>query len=73
MRLLPKITGALSVLGRWEPTGDDVGDHTIDLALGLKWELPRAFLLSAYAIVPLNINEGLRPAVAWTVGFESTF
>ncbi len=73
MRLLPKITGALSVLGRWEPTGDGVGDHTIDVALGLKWELPRAFLLSAYAIVPLNINEGLRPAVAWTVGFESTF
>ncbi len=72
-RLHPRLTTSLSVIGLWEPTGDDIGDHLIDLALGAKWELPGSVVLGTYVLLPLNVNEGLRTDFAWTIGIESTF
>ena len=72
-RLHPKLTTSLSVIGLWEPTGDGVGDHLIDLAIGTKWELPRSVVLGAYVLLPLNVNEGLRTDFTWTLGIEATF
>jgi hypothetical protein len=33
-RVHPRLTVAVDALGRWEPNGDGIGDHTIDLGLG---------------------------------------
>lgn len=72
-RLLPSLTAAAEILGRWEPWGDGIGDHTADLAVGLKWNLYRSLLLSGNVQIPLNRNEGLRADVIWSVGLEYTF
>ncbi|HSF32956.1 MAG TPA: transporter [Candidatus Tectomicrobia bacterium] len=72
-RLHPKVTGAIDVLGRWEPQGDGIGDNMVDLALGAKWNIFGTFLLNGIVQLPLNRNEGLRPNVIWTVGIENTF
>jgi len=72
-RVHRSLTVAVDVLGRWEPSGDGVGDHMVDLALGAKWNVFRTFLLNANVQLPLNRGEGLRPNFIWTVGIENTF
>jgi hypothetical protein len=72
-RVHPRLTVAIDVLGRWEPNGDSIGDHTVDLGLGAKWNVFQTFLLNAGVQLPLNRSEGLRPNVIWTVGLENTF
>jgi Putative MetA-pathway of phenol degradation len=72
-RVHPKVTAAVDVLGRWEPNGDGIGDNTVDLALGAKWNIFGTFLLNANIQLPLNRDEGLRPNVIWTLGIENTF
>ncbi len=72
-RALPSLTVALDVIGRWKPDGNGIGDHTVDAALGLKWNAWRSLILSGGVQVPLNRNEGLRADVIWTVGAEYTF
>ncbi|MGH8064410.1 MAG: transporter [Candidatus Entotheonellia bacterium] len=72
-RVHPRLTVAVDVLGRWEPNGDGIGDSTIDLGLGAKWNIFQTFLLNAGVQLPLNRNEGLRANVIWTVGIENTF
>lgn len=72
-RVHPRLTLAAEVLGRWEPDGDGIGDHIVDLAIGAKWNVFGSFLLSANVQVPLNKDEGLRADVIWTVGAEYTF
>ena len=72
-RVHPKLTIAVDGLGRWEPSGDGIGDHIVDLALGAKWNPFRSFLLNAGVQIPLNKSEGLRPNIAWTLGLEYTF
>ena len=72
-RLSPELTAAVDAFGRWEPAGDGIGDHTVDLAFGIKWNPFGRFLLNANVQVPLNINEGLRADVIWTIGTEMTF
>ena len=69
----PSLTLAFDVLGRWKPHGDGIADHTVDLALGARWNLFRTFLLNGIVQLPLNKNEGLRADVIWTVGAEYTF
>lgn len=71
--LHPDLTVGLDVLGRWEPDGDDIGDHTIDLALGAKWNPFGSFLVNAAVLTPLNRDSGLRADVIWTLGVEWTF
>jgi hypothetical protein len=72
-RVLPSLTLAADVLGRWEPSGDGIGDSIVDLGLGARWNIFRTFLLNAGVQLPLNRNEGLRANVIWTVGVENTF
>ncbi len=72
-RVHPSLTIAVDSLGRWEPEGDGIGDHTVDLALGAKWEPLSFFLLNAGVQVPLNKNQGIRPNLIWTLGLEYTF
>ena len=72
-RVHRSLTLAVDVLGRWEPNGDGIGDHTVDLAIGAKWNVFSTFLLNANVQLPLNRDEGLRANVIWTVGIENTF
>ena len=69
----PRVTLAADVLGRWEPSGDGIGDYTVDLALGAKLNIFQTFLLNGGVQLPLNRNEGLRANVIWAVGIENTF
>ncbi len=69
----PRLTVAVETLGRWEPNGDNIGDHLVDLALGAKWNPFGSFVLGTSFLVPLNRDEGLRPNFAWTIGIEQTF
>ncbi len=71
--LHPDLTVGLDVLGRWEPDGDDIGDHTVDLALGAKWNPFGSFLVNAAVQTPLNRDSGLRADVIWTLAVEWTF
>lgn len=73
VRLHPRLTGAVDVLGRWEPDGDDIGDHIVDLAFGVKWNPVGSFLVNGNVQIPLNKDEGLRADVIWTIGVEYTF
>jgi hypothetical protein len=72
-RVHPRLTAAVDVLGRWEPDGDDIGDHIVDVALGLKWNPVGSFIVSGNVMLPLNKDEGLRADVIWTIGVEYTF
>ena len=72
-RVHPRLTVAADVIGRWEPQGDGIGDHIVDLALGVKWNPFGAFLLNGNVQLPLNKSEGLRADVIWTIGIEYTF
>jgi hypothetical protein len=69
----PRLTFAVEGLGRWEPNGDNIGDHLIDLALGAKWNPFGSFIIGTNFLVPLNRDEGLRPNFAWTIGIEQRF
>ena len=69
----PRFTGIVDLLGRWEPSGDNVGDHLIDIAVGGKANVYRSLVLVSNFIVPLNRNEGLRPDFIWALGLEYTF
>jgi hypothetical protein len=71
--LHPRLTFATDVLGRWEPSGNGIGDNIVDLALGLKWNPVGSFLVSGNVQLPLNRNEGLRANVIWSLGVEYTF
>lgn len=72
-QMLPTLTLAFDVLGRWEHDGDGIGDHLLDFAVGAKWNLFRVLPVSANVLLPLNKDEGLRADVIWTVGIEYTF
>jgi outer membrane putative beta-barrel porin/alpha-amylase len=72
-RVLPSVTLSADVIGRWEPSGDGIGDSIVDLGLGGKWNIFRTFLLNGGVQLPLNRNQGLRANVIWTVGIENTF
>jgi len=71
--LYPELTVGLDVLGRWEPNGDNIGDHIVDLALGMKWNPSGSFLVNTAIQTPLNPDSGLRADVIWTLGVGWTF
>ncbi len=66
-------TAVIDLLGRWEPSGDGIGDHLVDAAIGGKFNIIRSLVLVSNFIVPLNRNEGLRPDFVWSFGLEYTF
>jgi hypothetical protein len=72
-RMSARWTTAVEVIGQWRPDGNGVGDNLVDLALGVKWNPARSFLLSGNIGLPLNKDEGLRADVIWTIGAEYTF
>ena len=67
------ITLATDVLGRWEHSGNGMGDHIVDLAFGVKWNVLKTTLVNWNFRFPLNENEGLRADVVWAVGVEHTY
>lgn len=73
LALLPAWTVAVDLLGRWEHSGDDIGDHLVDFTAGTKVEVVENVLLSINLKFPLNKDEGLRADVIWSVGGEVTF
>ena len=72
-RVHRKFTAVFDLLGRWEPSGDGIGDHLVDAAIGGKFNIIRSLVLVSNFIVPLNRNEGLRPDFVWSFGLEYTF
>lgn len=66
----PEWTVAVDFLGRWEHSGDDVGDHTIDVALGTKIAIADNILFIGNIQIPVNRDEGLRSQFFYTVGIE---
>ncbi|HEU4343389.1 MAG TPA: hypothetical protein VFU31_17715 [Candidatus Binatia bacterium] len=72
-RVLPTVSLATDVLGRWRPSGDGIGDHIVDIALGAKWNPLGTFVLNTGVQLPINRSEGLRPNIIWMVGLEYTF
>ncbi len=73
VRLHERATTVIDLLGRWEPSGDGVGDNLLDIAIGGKFNVYRSLVLVTNFIVPLNRNQGLRPDLIWAFGFEYTF
>ena len=73
VRLHERATTVIDLLGRWEPSGDGVGDNLLDIAIGGKFNVYRSLVLVTNFIVPLNRNQGLRPDFIWALGFEYTF
>ena len=69
----PHLTFALDVLGQWQPSGDDIGDHIVDLAPQVKWNVFGTFVINGFVLLPLNKNEGLRTDYTWSVGTEYFF
>lgn len=68
-----QVTVEGAILGRWEPRGDDIGDHIIDAALGFRFNVWENLYLNFTFLLPLNRDEGLRADVIWTIGGEITF
>ena len=50
-----------------------VGNHLVDLAFGVRAKVWRSLILNANVQVPMNRNQGLRPDVIWSLGFDYTF
>ena len=72
-KLSSSVTTAYDVIGRWEPNGDDIGDHTVDIAIGAKWDPFDLVPLNVNFVVPVNKDSGLRTDFTWTIGLEYTF
>ncbi len=72
-KLSSSVTAALGVIGRWEPYGDDIGDHTVDVAIGVKWDPFDLVPLNVNFLIPVNKDSGLRTDFTWTIGLEYTF
>lgn len=66
------LTLAGELLGSYEPTGDGLGDHVLNAAVGLKWNPWKHLLLLTNAQLPLN-RAGLRSDVILTFGAEYSF
>ena len=68
-----RVTSVIDLLGRWEPSGDGIGDNLIDIAIGGKFNVYRSLGLVSNFIVPLNRSQGLRADFVWALGVEYTF
>jgi hypothetical protein len=72
-RISQSFTGIFDIIGRWEPSGDGIGDNLVDAAIGGKFNFWRNMVFVTNFIVPLNRNQGLRPDFVWSLGLEYTF
>jgi len=72
-RLLKELTTATDIMGYSKPDGNGVGDNTVDLSLGVKWNPMDFWFLGANFQIPLNKSSGLRPDFIPTFSVEYTF
>ena len=72
-RLLSELSFDADVIGRQKPDGNGIGDHTVDLSLGVKWNPLNSWIFRANVQIPLNKNSGLRADFIPTVGIEYLF
>lgn len=72
VRISPKFTAGLDLLGRHNPDQDAVDNTVLDVALSAKWNPFKAANapLNAYVIVPANRDHGLRSDVVYGVGID---
>jgi hypothetical protein len=72
VRVSPKFTAGLDLLGRYNPDQDAVDNTVLDVALSAKWNPFRAANapINAYVIVPANRDHGLRSDVVYGVGID---
>ena len=72
-RLHRRLTVALDAVGVYGPNVKLIGNHVVDAAVGVRWKVFRSLILNANVQVPVNRNQGLRPDVIWSLGFDYTF
>jgi len=72
VRMSPKFTAGLDLLGRYNPDQEAVDNTVLDVALSAKWNPFRAANapFNAYVIVPANRDHGLRSDVVYGVGID---
>lgn len=69
-QVVPRLNVAFDILGRWEHSGNDIGDHIVDAAAGLKLNPFKDVLITGIVQTPLNRDAGLRADFIWTIGVE---
>ena len=72
VRVSPKFTAGLDLLGRYNPDQETVDTTVLDAALSAKWNPFKAANapLNAYVIVPVNGDHGLRSDVVYGIGID---
>jgi hypothetical protein len=72
VRVSPKFTAGLDLLGRYNPDQEQVDTTVLDVALSAKWNPFKGANapLNAYVIVPANRDHGLRSDVVYGVGID---
>jgi hypothetical protein len=68
-----RITPSIDFLGRYSPVGDRQGEHLVDFAVGARAVIVDDWIFSGYMMTPVNRDEGLRAALVFGVGIETTF
>ncbi len=71
--LHPRVTVSAGVLGRWEHSGDHVGDDHLDGAIGARFAVAERVLLNISGVVPLLRDDGLLPDFILSGGVELAF
>jgi hypothetical protein len=72
VRVSPKFTAGLDLLGRYNPDQEQVDTTVMDAAISAKWN-PFSNLnapLNAYVIVPVNGDHGLRSDLVYGIGID---
>lgn len=72
VRVSPKFTAGLDLLGRYNPDQEQVDTTVLDAALSAKWNPFNSVNapLNAYVIVPVNGDHGLRSDLVYGIGID---
>ncbi len=68
-RVSSSVTVGADIVGQ----ASDVGLHTVDLAVGAKWNFWNRAILTGGLLVPINSAEGLRPDYSYSLRLEMGF
>ena len=69
----PRLTFALGAVGVYQPNVEDIGNHKVDLAAGVRVKLWESLIVNSIVQVPMNRSTGLRPDYTWSVGLDYSF
>ena len=72
-RLHERVTLVTDFLGRYAFENRLVGRNLADFSVGTKINVIGTLNILANTIIPMNPDDGLRPDVTWSVGWEATF